>query len=254
MAKIRAEGITREWAKLAEELLIGKHPDGCTEIYSGRNRIVKCEFKGKTIAVKFFSRTLKNRLIYSIFSSKARRSYLYALELKKRGIHTPDPLAFAERRGNFHTLQDSVYICEFEEATELRDYLETGEDAWKAFACFAATLHENGILHRDLNNTNVRLRLNSDGSPDFSLIDLNRIKFLSIGTGADGEEAYRNLTRFSSLTPQFRVFAAEYARARNLPTSETDHIIKVKKEDNIRVDRKHRRKKFLKRIVQSKTN
>lgn len=252
MGKIRAEGISAEWAKFAEEMLGGKQPEKCTEIYSGRNRIFKCEFNGKTIAVKFFSRSLKNRLVYSIFSSKARRSYLYALELKKRGIHTPAPLAYSERRGIFHTLQDSVYICAYEEATELRDYLETGEDAWKVFAHFAATLHEKGILHGDLNNTNVRLNMGSDGTPDFSLIDLNRIKFNPIGTGAKGYAAYRNLTRFSNLTPQFRIFAAEYARARNLPSSETDQIIAVKMQDNIRVDRKRRRRKLLKRIVQSK--
>lgn len=225
---ILSEGTSDSWEDLAIRLLKGYLPADALEIYSGRNRIVTFAHDGIQVAVKFFSRSIKNRLVYSLFSSKAKRSYLYALELQKRAIDTPQPLAYAERRGALNTLQDSLYICRYEEAVDLRDYLETGAEAWDNFAAFAAQLHQKGIIHRDLNNTNVRLSIDKNGLPHFSLIDLNRIKFLPPGQTPKLAEAATNLVRFSYHTPDFDRFAGRYCELRNLPPESCQQIIKTK--------------------------
>lgn len=228
--KIKTGAVSADAARLAERLLRHDGEETGTVIYSGRNRIIRLTApEGGDVAVKYFSRSLKNRLVYALFSSKARRSYLHALELLRRGVATPRPIAWAERRGALHTLQDSLYICEFREAADLRDYLASGPDAWKEFARFAASLHTKGILHRDLNNTNVRVEPGADGAPAFSLIDLNRIKFLPPGTEPPLKEAARNLVRFSYLTPEFELFAREYVRARGLPPDAVDVIMEAKR-------------------------
>ncbi|MDE7180684.1 MAG: hypothetical protein K2N88_05750 [Muribaculaceae bacterium] len=226
MIRIKAAGIAPEWEVLAARLLEGKIPADASEIYSGRNRILRLQADGIDVAVKFFSHSLKNRLIYSIFSSKAERSYLYAIELTRLGIHTPAPLAYAERRGFLNTLQDSVYLCRYEEATDLRDYLESGPEAWREFGRFAALLHRKGVLHKDLNSTNVRVNAAGSGRPVFSLIDLNRMNFYP--GGISGSKAYANLVRFSYLTPEFTDFARSYAEAAGFPESAVSDLIRAK--------------------------
>lgn len=232
-----------EAVRLASRLMLHREEAREEVIHEGRNRITRLDTPSGPVAVKYFSRSLKNRLIYAIFSSKAERSFLHALELKRRGISTPRPLAYAERRGPLHTLDDSLYICEYEEATDLRDYLEAAPDAWRNFARFTALLHSKGIVHRDLNNTNVRVRTGADGTPLFSLIDLNRIKFKAEGEEVTGREAYANLVRFSYLTPGFHEFAREYTRLRGLPESVYHEIIRIKEAHERRTSRKKARKK-----------
>lgn len=240
MSHIKVIGIDERWARIAERLMRGEKVGEETEIYSGRNRILRIKIGEDMVAVKFFSRSLKNRLIYSVFSSKAERSYLYALELTKRGIRTPEPLAYAERRGVANTLQDSLYICRYEEAEDLRDYLDEGDEAWKSFARFAAELHAKGILHRDLNNTNVRINRQPDGIPLFSLIDLNRIKFVPDGAHLSLKEKASNLVRFSYYTPEFDTFAREYVSAAGLPASAAETLITVKQRHERHTKKHHK--------------
>lgn len=229
MSKVIAYGISSEWKQIARDILMGHLPENAVEIYSGRNRIIRAVINGTPVAIKFFSRSLKNKLIYSVFASKAKRSYLYGREILNRGIHTPQPLAYAERRGVLNTLQDSIYICRFEEATDLRQYLQTGEQAWIQFARFAATLHDKGILHRDLNSTNVRVNILPDGKTRFSLIDLNRMRLLPDAKIISRKDSGKNLVRFSYLTPEFNSFAKEYSRARKNLAIDPISIINAKR-------------------------
>lgn len=219
--KYRREALNGEFLELVVELLEGQAELPEDEIYIGRNRITRLEIDGGEYAVKYFSRSLKNRLVYAVASSKAKRSYHHARELLRRGIDTPRPIGYCERRGAFNTLQKSLYMSEYEESEALGDYLSTSLDAWKEFAAFVAQLHRAGIIHKDLNNTNVRVKRrkkdeDDSGSAEFSLIDLNRMTILPEGEIVKGEKAYKNMVRFSKLTPEFPVFAKEYSRLMGL--------------------------------------
>ena len=224
------EATDEEFSGLIERLI--EYDPGIPEeeIYPGRNRVTRIEYNGKAYAVKYFSRSLKNRLVYAIFKSKARRSYLYAKTLKRLGISTPEPIGYAERRGFLNTLQDSLYICAYEDAMPLKEYLERGEKTWKEFGDFVAELHEKGVIHKDLNNANVRVQEKEDGRPVFSLIDLNRMKFYDDSDRVTGDTAYKNLVRFSYLTPEFEAFALEYVKARNLAPTAYDSIMEAKRK------------------------
>lgn len=229
MSKIVTEGCDRAAAELARMALDGKLDNMGTEIYRGRNTIRTVEQDGTTMAVKYFSRSLKNRLVYAIWSSKARRSYEHANELLNRGIHTPRPVSYGEKRGPMNILLASVYISQFEESETLEDYLNEGEESWIRFAGFMAELHKKGFIHKDLNCTNVRVK-REDGEVVFSLIDLNRMDILPQGETVNGDTAYRNLVRFSVYNEGFETFAKEYARLMNLTPEQHARLIAVKKK------------------------
>lgn len=196
---------------------------------------------------KQFSSALKNKLIYAIFSTKARRSYEHSLELRKRGINTPRPLAYSEKRNILHLLINSGYLCEYDEAMDLADYLSEDSDGdagrWNNFARFAAELHDKGILHKDLNATNVRVKLTA-GKPEFSLIDNNRMRFYAPGT-MPLETALENLTRFSYLTPGFRTFLAHYVELRNLGPDTYELGMEIKRKHDAHVEKRRARKRKL---------
>lgn len=226
---IIAEGRTEEMALMASEALEGKLSEGEHVIYSGRNVLTSLESKGVKYALKYFSRSVKNRLVYAIWSSKARRSYLHGLELLKRGISTPQPEAYAEKRGLINLLLSSIYISHYEESEALEDYLKEGEESWREFARFAVELHKKGIIHKDMNCTNVRVKRNGEQT-EFSLIDLNRMDILPHGEEVRGERAYKNLVRFSAYPPEFEIFAREYARLMGIGEKGYQRLIAVKKK------------------------
>ena len=67
-----------------------------------RNVVEKVTIAGEVFVVKRYKRPiLINRIIYCFFrKSKARRAYEYAVELLKRGVDTPYPVAYFEQYKN----------------------------------------------------------------------------------------------------------------------------------------------------------
>lgn len=208
-------------------------------IYQGRNSLRSVDTGRMTLVVKDFSRTFKNRLLYASRRSKACKSYENALELLRRGILTPAPVGYVERRTASGMLACSFYVSEFDDTMELGDYLDGGgHEALHAFACFMARLHKAGIRHDDLNRTNVRVVVADDGTPVFSLIDLNRMKIYPAGAEVPVDDSFRNLCRFSPLDDGFRYFVGVYLSQRGFDLSLAGRAIEIKQAHNRRVDRK----------------
>lgn len=206
------------------------------KIYGGRNSIYKVQSGNRCFAVKIFGGSFLRGLLYSFRKSKARRSFENALILQQRGIHTPAPVAYTEERAATGRLLSCCYICEFEESETLGDFFESADESFvRSFAEFVARLHCNGIRHDDLNATNVRVR-QTDGGYEFGLIDLNRMKIYAEGDAVPLDICFENLTRFSCLTPRFRLFINEYLAARNMPATMAKKAVEVKEADNRRVD------------------
>ncbi len=162
-----------------------------TILFDGRNCIKMFEVDGIKIAVKRFGRlSLLNRLVYGrLRKSKARRAYEYAARLNSLDINTPEEIAWLDIREK-GLLKQSYFAClytdyksmlpffyqrtltpaEFNDIVPLLDEL----------AGFLHKMHEAGVLHNDLNYTNILYKELPDGAAgryDFTIIDANRMDF-----------------------------------------------------------------------------
>lgn len=190
-------------------------------IFAGRNTIKLIEIDGRELVVKRFRRpNLIQKIVYTWFKkTKAYRSYNNAKELINRGFDTPKPVEYVETH-RLGLVDYCYYVCERTDNPPIEDL--TDRDDWShelalAFAGYAAELHEKGVLHHDLNDTNVLY----DADFRFSLIDLNRMCFYPLGTELPLEVCLDNLTRFTGRMDLFEFVVREYAKVRGLDIEET---------------------------------
>lgn len=151
------------------------------ELYRKRNVVKKLDADGTPVVVKRFRRSSPlQRFVYSyIRKSKAARAFIYAQEMQSRGISTPSGIAYVETwQGGM--LLDSYFVAAVCPLPDLEDKLQgTGfdRDCADALARHIVTLHTKGILHGDLNLSNILYQCGTDGQYWFTLIDTNRAKF-----------------------------------------------------------------------------
>ena len=74
-------------------------------------------------------------------------------------------------------------------------------------ANFTVKQHDCGILHLDYNPGNILTRLNGD-KIDFSLVDLNRIRFTLLGW----KERISGLIRLTIFPDKLRIIGSHYAK------------------------------------------
>lgn len=182
-----------------------------------RNSIKILDYKQHKISVKIFKvPSLISGFIYRyIRPSKAKRSFLYAKLLEKKGIGTPKPIAFYENKSAIKLL-DSYYICEHLEADYVfRDLftisIEPKEyDAiLRQFARFCFSLHENGIEFLDHSPGNTLIKKMTNVQFNFYLVDLNRMKFHE---KMDFKTRMKNMCRITPRQDQIEVISEEYAK------------------------------------------
>ncbi|HKK19553.1 MAG TPA: lipopolysaccharide kinase InaA family protein, partial [Opitutales bacterium] len=144
----------------------------------GRMLVVK-----KPIRMAWHKRILDRRK-----PSKARRSWNGTSELMRRGINTPEVVAYFESKTPGDLL-NNWFICEhFESRLNVRGFFSQyadGTDAVEgiAFEAFAEQLvdfifrmHTTGVYFRDLAGGNVLVDINDKHEIIFSLIDTARIR------------------------------------------------------------------------------
>jgi len=195
-------------------------------IYNERNMLKVFTEQGYDIVVKRFRvPILLNRFAYSFLrQSKAERSYSYAFRLQEKGINTPDPIAYIEdkKKGLIHF---SYYVCIFDkDSTHIRNQMlgkEGGEEFLNALAFFIAELHKKGILFLDLSPGNILYRT-VNNRPVFSLVDINRMNFMS---SIPLEKRYTNFRRLSEEPTIVHYLAREYAKVCSLNIEEATKAI-----------------------------
>ena len=187
-----------------------------------RNKIKYFTFKGKTINVKAFKiPNFINQIVYRFFrKSKAERSYLNANLLLSKNILTPAPVAYYEFC-SFLFFKESYYICEHLSTDyTYRDLIndnvpnEEWEQILREFTRFTFRLHEQGILFLDHSPGNTLIKETKDGY-EFYLVDLNRMKFKSLGL----EKRIKNFARLTPREDMVRIMSEEYANLTGMETS-----------------------------------
>jgi serine/threonine protein kinase len=168
-------------------------------IYKKRNTIKMFLLDNRLIinVKRFHKPHFFNRILYTFFiKSKAFRSYCHTLRIFEKGFDAAEAVAYMEiNEGGL--LSDSYYISlQCRNVREIREYyagpLAGNETLIDAFARYSAALHDAGIYHLDYSPGNILIRNDSvSGEYSFILVDVNRMKFMSVGT----EKGCKNFAR-----------------------------------------------------------
>ncbi len=189
-------------------------------LHNGRNIIKSVEVNGIQLVIKSYQcPSLLNRFIYGrLRRSKAQRAYLHATRLRNLGIDSPEAVASIDIR-NRGVLANSYFISlhsNYQSMDVVNDYphnATTLEPLMDAMTDFIITIHNAGILHRDLNITNILYRHNANGNYSFQLIDTNRMDFKR---RLSDRERIDNMRRLSCSTAAYIYILERYAQQMNL--------------------------------------
>jgi len=191
-------------------------------VYTARNQLKHYSVQGHDIIVKRYKIPyFFNRIIYTYFRpSKAKRAYKYALKLLNLGVDSPVPIAYIEQfKDGFltHGYFVSVYETEYSVVRDLMSGTQKDELLLKELSVYIADLHRKGILHLDMSPGNI-LYKKADNQYHFTLIDVNRMKFLS---SISKEKRFKSFKRLSENENILTEIAKIYAAASGLNEAES---------------------------------
>jgi hypothetical protein len=151
--------------------------------------------------------------------SPAAKAWRGANALKDRGFLTPSPVAFLERRRRGFVVE-GVFVAErVSGGREVRAlFRDLGEPDLKTLLAGLApvlrSLHDRGLVHRDLSDGNVLVRDRSGRAAEFFFLDTNRIR-LRRRVGRFSRA--RNLVRLGVPPAGRSFFLARYEEAGTKP-------------------------------------
>jgi len=217
-------------------------------IYDKRNIIKTVEFENQKYVVKSFKIPhLLNQIVYRFFrESKAKRSFDNAMHLQRIGIHTPTPIGYIEFPTRFRFLE-SFYISAFFDfdfeirAVFMDKEFEDRENILKKFIEYTYKLHQKGVYHVDYSPGNILIK-KINNKYLFSIIDLNRMKFLKF----DNKLRMKSLSKLTKESKDNEFMAKHYSKI-----SKIDEEILLKNL-NIAVEEEERYLKNKKRLKKLK--
>ena len=222
-------------------------------LYNQRNVIKLFTVNSKKYVVKSFKTPhLFNRIIYSFFrKSKAERSYINTKKLESLNIGTPPRVAFIEFYSSF-LIKESFYISEYfdfdyQMSDVLYDKNFDGRDSvFKQFAKFTYEIHNKGVFHSDYNHGNILFK-DREGVLEFSLVDVNRMKFMTLNDNL----RMKNMCRLTLDLDTLKSIVKHYCTTSGQDFNHlTDLLIKHSK-----IFKKHQKnKKIFKKMFNKKTN
>ena len=211
---------------LTEELEAGRAPDDAGLIKRGDRRAVWALPRvGDGVLLKHFRVRGWEPLLFLVRPSRASAEYRSAAELARRGVATPAPLGFGERRRSGLLVEAWSLARLVPGASTLGEELgrasASGDDTtiahWAAAAMrTAASLHRLPLLHRDLHANN--LLVGSDGS--LLVIDLHSMRRVPALSRRQRLENLARLVFSMRAAVDLReagALAAEYSSARGEP-------------------------------------
>lgn len=168
-------------------------------IYKGRNTLKSFRIGNNEFVVKEFKSLSRLRaLLYLGRTSKAERAYRYGLEILNRGIITPSPVAALDiHRGPL--LHRSYFISKPLYAPDMTFIRKAHfpEAEARTLARFLFQMQQRGILHGDMNLTNILLYNAAADNPlqRYAIIDTNRSTILRPGKQPTLRQRAANLMR-----------------------------------------------------------
>jgi len=154
--------------------------------HSGRNRlaaVAPAALGGRTgeAVLKQFRPRGVDRLKTLVFPSKALKAWRGAVALVEKGIPTPLPLAYLERKKGCLTAEGYYLAEKISDVQEVRHLFRTlaGQELdglLRALAVFLREAHGRGVLHKDLSDGNVLAGADGRGGTLFYLLDTNRVR------------------------------------------------------------------------------
>lgn len=237
-------------ADAVREFIVSFQKEGRILFAGKRNTIKVFQIGARTINIKSFKiPNLINTIVYRYFrKSKARRSFEFANLLLQKQIGTPKPIAFAENY-SWIGLRDSYYVSEqleadltFRELVEIPDYPDH-ENILRRFTKFSFELHQKGVEFLDHSPGNTLIKSKGDGTYEFFLVDLNRMRFHD---QMPFEVRMKNLSRLTPKKDMVAVISNEYAKLSGVSETEIfESLWKLTSEFQYRFHRKKRIKKKL---------
>lgn len=196
-------------------------------IYHQRNTIKVIEWGGHLINVKKYAvPNLINQIAYRwLRPSKAQRAYEYASVLNERGISTPESIGYIVRKGVFGVRES--YLVTFQSSLRRNFYeFDRGgasgrEEIIRGLARFAADMHHRGFLHKDFSPGNILFDSNQTGTYDYTVVDINRMRFGPVSL----EAGCANFQRLWGDLSFLRILADAYAEARSADPDEVYRLI-----------------------------
>ena len=197
-------------------------------VTKGQRNVIK-KFAHKDVLFnikKFKTPSILQGLVYRFLrKSKAKRSFEYASKLLDFGLKTPFPIGFSETFTG--GLKESYYISEhinydfdFRMMIHNPTYPKRNE-VLKKFTAFTFKLHENNVNFLDHSPGNTLIKDIGNGGFDFYLIDLNRMRFESLGFN----QRMYNLRRLWLSKTMIKIIAAEYSKLYNKTYDETHSLL-----------------------------
>lgn len=238
--------------KAINKIVSGFFNEGTIIVEGTRNTIKSTFLEKEKVSVKFFQKPgLLKSIIYTFFrSSKAKRSFDYAVYLIENNILTPFPIAYVEEKNNLGLLSNSYYICKhIDYDFTIRELIHNPlfvdrEVILQQFAQFTYSMHEAKINFLDHSPGNTLIIKKENSLFDFYLIDLNRMKFERLSI----EERMDNFKKMWLSKTMVQIIAKKYALLINVAEEELVSIL-LKKTKDFKL--KTARKKYLKRKLKS---
>lgn len=190
-------------------------------IYMGRNKLYRIRKGEESFVVKHFASLgfLKSVYYTHLSPSKAERSHRYALELRNRGVATPESIGYILRYDAWGLVRESYYVCRDvgRKACDLQAHARawaSPEGFMEALADYLLSVHRVGVEHLDLSPGNILYepqRVEGEEVYDFRLIDLNRMKLHDAPLSR--RQVLANLARLMNTRSVTRRLAYDYALA-----------------------------------------
>ena len=179
-------------------------------IHKARNELKVLSYDGIDLVVKSFKvPNIINKIAYTYLrDSKAKKSYEYSLKI---GEFTPEPIGYIEFFDG-GLLSESYFVSEkFDYDFTIREPLlfdgfEDKRGILKAFARFTYALHENNIFHNDYSPGNILIK-KEENEYIFKIVDINRMKFYSLGL----EDRAKNFSKLWARDDELEIIGQEYA-------------------------------------------
>lgn len=221
-----------------------------TDLYKGRNH-VKSFWVGKTrfVVKRFKHLGVIRRFIYTyIRRNKAIRSYDNSAEIIRRGFCAPAPVAYiAIKKGGL--LDDLYYVSEYTNATAVAPELigkePCNEQMVEAYVRYIVALHTKGIIHHDLNFTNVLYKESPSGNYSFELIDVNRMSFYK--GAAPKKVCLGNFPNSLDFGELYKEIIKRYVQLRGWGEKDYELGLTLKHKSDRHAKRKRKLKAFFKR-------